>query len=38
VRGSNFIIEPISSATRHIFHFQCEDHRVVADILIQNDE
>jgi chemotaxis protein CheX len=38
VRGSNFVIEPISSATRHVFHFQCEDHRVVADILIQNEE
>jgi chemotaxis protein CheX len=38
VRGSNFIIEPISSATRHMYHFECEDHRVVADILIQNDE
>jgi chemotaxis protein CheX len=38
VRGSNFIIEPISSATRHIFHFHCDQHRVVADILIQRDE
>ena len=38
VRGSNFIIEPISSATRHIYYFNCEEHRVIADILIQNDE
>jgi chemotaxis protein CheX len=38
VRGSNFIIEPISSATRHIYYFDCEQHRVVADILIQKDE
>lgn len=38
VRGSNFIIEPISSATRHIFYFHCDSHRVVADILIQKDE
>lgn len=38
VRGSNFVIEPISSATRHIYYFECEQHRVVADILIQKDE
>jgi chemotaxis protein CheX len=38
VRGSNFIIEPISSASRHIYFFDCKEHRVVADILIQRDE
>jgi chemotaxis protein CheX len=38
VRGSNFIIEPISSASRHIYYFDCDQHRVVADILIQRDE
>jgi chemotaxis protein CheX len=38
VRGSNFIIEPISSASRHIYYFDCAEHRVVADILIQKDE
>ena len=38
VRGSNFIIEPISSATRHIYYFDCADHRVVADILLQKEE
>jgi chemotaxis protein CheX len=38
VRGSNFVIEPISSATRHIYYFDCAEHRVVADVLIQNDE
>ncbi|MBI5690218.1 MAG: chemotaxis protein CheX [Verrucomicrobia bacterium] len=38
VRGSNFVIEPISAATRHIYYFQCENHRVVADILMQRDE
>ncbi|MBI5770605.1 MAG: chemotaxis protein CheX [Verrucomicrobia bacterium] len=38
VRGSNFIIEPISSASRHIYYFDCQEHRVVADILIQRDE
>ena len=38
VRGSNFVIEPISSATRHVYYFDCQEHRVVADILIQKDE
>lgn len=38
VRGSNFVIEPISSATRHIYQFQCENHRVIADILIQRED
>jgi chemotaxis protein CheX len=38
VRGSNFVIEPISSATRQIYYFDCEEHRVIADILIQRDE
>ncbi len=38
VRGSNFVIEPISSVTRHIYYFECEQHRVVADVLIQRDE
>jgi chemotaxis protein CheX len=38
VRGNNFTIEPISSATRHVFFFDCAEHRVVADILIQKDE
>lgn len=38
VRGSNFVIEPISSATRHIYFFQCEEHRVVADVLIQLED
>ena len=38
VRGSNFVIEPISSATRHIYYFDCQEHRVIADILIQKDE
>ena len=38
VRGSNFVIEPISSATRHVYYFQCEEHRVIADVLIRRDE
>ena len=35
LRGSNFCIEPISSATRQIYHFKCCGHRVVADILMK---
>lgn len=38
LRGTNFSIEPISSAVRHIYHFDCAEHRVVADILMKNDE
>ncbi len=35
LRGNNFCIEPISSATRRIYHFSCAGHRVVADILMK---
>ncbi len=38
LRGSNFCIEPISSATRQIYHFNCGGHRVVADILMKVGE
>lgn len=38
VRGSSFTIEPISSVTRHVYYFDCAEHRVVADILIQKSE
>jgi chemotaxis protein CheX len=38
LRGSNFSIEPISSAVRHIYYFDCAEHRVVADILMKADE
>lgn len=38
LRGSNFSIEPISSAVRHIYYFDCAEHRVVADILMKSDE
>jgi chemotaxis protein CheX len=33
--GSNFCIEPISNTTRHIYHFDCSGHRIVADILMK---
>jgi len=38
LRGTNFSIEPISSAMRHVYHFDCEEHQVVADILMKQDE
>jgi len=39
LRGSNFCVEPISSAQRHIFRFDCgAGHRVVTDILMKTGE
>lgn len=38
LHGSNFTIEPISSVTRYIYHFDCADHRIIADILLKQDE
>jgi len=38
LRGTNFTIEPISSATRWIFYFDCAGHRLVADILMKFGE
>ena len=38
LRGTNFSIEPISSAVRHVYYFDCSDHRVIADILMKSDE
>jgi chemotaxis protein CheX len=38
LRGTNFSIEPISSAVRHVYHFDCAEHRVVADILMKPSE
>lgn len=38
LRGTNFSIEPLSSAVRHIYYFDCAEHRVVADILMKSEE
>jgi len=38
LRGTNFSIEPVSSAVRHVYHFDCAEHRVIADILMKSDE
>jgi chemotaxis protein CheX len=38
LRGSNFHVEPISSATRRTYYFDCAGHRIVADILMKFGE
>lgn len=38
LRGSNFSIEPVSSATRYIYNYESGGHKVSADILIQNND
>jgi chemotaxis protein CheX len=35
VRGNNLAVAAMKSATRHIFHFDCNSHRLVADIQIK---
>jgi chemotaxis protein CheX len=35
LRGSSFRIVPTGDATRHIYHFECQGHRVVTDILMK---
>lgn len=38
LRGSNFTVEMISSAVRHVYHFECSGHRVTADILMRSED
>jgi chemotaxis protein CheX len=38
LRGSNFSIEPISSATRRIYRFNVGEHHLVADLLMKTGE
>lgn len=38
LHGSNFTIEPISSVARYIYHFDCSGHRIIADILLKQDQ
>lgn len=38
LRGSNFCVEPISSAERYIYRFKCGEHRVVTDILLKGGD
>lgn len=37
VRGDNLSIAAVKSATRHIFHFDCKGHRLIADIQVKFD-
>ncbi|MFI5336184.1 MAG: chemotaxis protein CheX [Opitutales bacterium] len=37
LRGSNFSVEPISSASRYIYHYDCGGHTIVTDILLKTD-
>ena len=38
LRGSNFSIEPISSATRHTYSFDSGGHKITADILLKSGD
>jgi chemotaxis protein CheX len=38
LRGSNFSVEPISSAQRYVYCFECRGHRIVADILLKSED
>ncbi len=38
LRGSNFSIEPITSATRRIYRFKIADHILVADLLMKQGD
>jgi chemotaxis protein CheX len=35
LRGSNFSIESINDSRRYVYAFECEGHRIVADILLE---
>jgi chemotaxis protein CheX len=38
LRGSNFSIEPVSSATRRIYRFHVGEHTIVADLLMKSGD
>jgi chemotaxis protein CheX len=38
LRGSNFSIEPVSSATRRIYRFSVDNHTVIADLLMKSGD
>jgi chemotaxis protein CheX len=38
LRGSNFSIEPISSASRYTYHFDSAGHKIVTDILLKTTD
>jgi chemotaxis protein CheX len=35
LRGSNFTIEPVANALRHIYQFEVDGHRMTADLLMK---
>jgi chemotaxis protein CheX len=35
LRGSNFTIEPVADAMRHVYQFQVDGHRMTADLLMK---
>ena len=35
IRGSNFSVEPVTTAQRFVYRFECSGHRVVTDILVK---
>ncbi len=35
VRGNNIAVAAVKSATRHIFHFEAEGHRIIADLQVK---
>lgn len=38
LRGSSFYVAPVSSAARHVSHFDCGGHRVTAEIFIKSND
>lgn len=38
VRASNLSVASVKSIARHVFHFDCEGHRVIADIQMKSVE
>lgn len=37
VRGDNLAVAGLKGANRHIFHFDCSGHRLIADIQLKQD-
>jgi chemotaxis protein CheX len=37
VRGDNLAVAGLKGATRHVFHFDCSGHRLIADIQLKQD-
>lgn len=38
LRGSNFVVEPVRSAERQVFYFQCGDDNIAYDILMKAED